>query len=211
MASFTVSCTDTTVTMRVTGIKSGQTVRFYVRVDPGSTVYANQTYTATSTSMTRTFSGLKAGTDYACNVNLDGSAWIGTKYFTTDSPAIKIDPWSWSSSNGSASAAQTRSAYTAVTNKGSVGNFSYLVWNDMVDKVKEILDANGDTWNTRFASYSATRMSAGDKKLTATKFNSLRYNIGLRYSTGIDTVYSGNTVYGWYFTTLAYCINEMIK
>lgn len=210
MASFTVSCTDTTVTMRVTGIKSGQSIRFYVRIDPGSTVYADRTYTATATYMTRTFSGLKPGTDYACNVKVD-DAWVGTAYFTTDAPEVKIDPWSWTSSNGSASAAQTRNAYSAVTSKGSLGNFSYLVWNDMVDKVKEILDANGDTWNTRFASYSATRMSDWDKTLTATRFNSLRYNVGLRYSTGIDTVYSGGTVYGWYFTTIASCMNGMIK
>lgn len=80
----------------------------------------------------------------------------------------------------------------------------------MVDKVKEILDAKGMTWNNTFMSYAATRMSSGDKSLTATRFNSLRYNIGLHYSTGINTVSRGDTVYGWYFITLANCINNMI-
>ena len=90
MASFSVSCGETTVTMRVSGLKSGQTVQFYVRIDPGSTVYVNSTYTATSSSMTKTFSGLKAGTDYACNVKLDNKDWIGTQYFTTNKAAKEL-------------------------------------------------------------------------------------------------------------------------
>ena len=80
----------------------------------------------------------------------------------------------------------------------------------MVDKVREILDAKGLAWSNNFASYSATKMSYGDKVLTAARFNSLRYNIGLHYSTGINTVRTGDTVYGWYFTTLANCINNWI-
>lgn len=210
MASFTVSCTDTTVTMRVSGLKSGQKVRFYVRIEPGSTVYVDRTYTATSSSLSKSFSGLKPSTDYACNVKLDDTTWIGTRYFTTDSPEIKVEPWSWSKSNGDASASQTSAAYSAVRNKGKVSGFSYLVWNDMVDKVREILDAKGLAWSNNFASYSATKMSYGDKVLTAARFNSLRYNIGLHYSTGINTVRTGDTVYGWYFTTLANCINNWI-
>lgn len=210
MASFTVSCTDTTVTMRVSGLKSGQKVRFYVRIDPGSTVYVDRTFTATSSSLSKSFSGLTPGTDYACNVKLDDKTWIGTRYFTTDTPEIKVDPWSWSQSNGDASASQTRAAYSAVSSKGRVSDFSYLVWNDMVDKVREILDAKGLAWSNNFASYSATKMSYGDKVLTAARFNSLRYNIGLHYSTGINTVRTGDTVYGWYFTTLANCINNWI-
>lgn len=211
MASFTVSCTDTTVTMRVSGLKSGQKVRFYVRIDPGSTVYVDRTYTATSSSLSRSFSGLKPSTDYACNVKLDDTTWIGTRYFTTDSPEIKVEPWSWSRSNGDASASQTSAAYSAVRNKGKVSGFSYLVWNDMVNKVKEILDAKGLSWNNRFASYAGTLMSSGSRTLTATKFNSLRYNIGLHYSTGIDTVFRGDTVYGWYFTTLTSCMNYWLN
>ena len=210
MASFTVSCTDTTVTMRVSGLKSGQKVRFYVRIDPGDTVYVDRTFTATSSSLSKSFSGLTPGTDYACNVKLDDKTWIGTRYFTTDTPEIKVDPWSWSRSNGNASASQTSAAYSAVRNNGSLSSFSHLVWNDMVDKVREILDAKGLAWSNNFASYSATKMSYGDKVLTAARFNSLRYNIGLHYSTGINTVRTGDTVYGWYFTTLANCINNWI-
>lgn len=212
MASFTITnYTDTSVTIKVTGITSGQEIRFYVREDPDPGYSAaDKTYTASATYMTRTLSGLSPGKDYACNVKLDGTTWIGVQYFTTAESSVSVEEWSWTSSNGNASASQTKSAYSAAANKGSTGKFSYLVWNDMVDKVYEILDATDGAWNSKYASYSATKMSSSDKSLTAKRFNSLRYNIGLHYSTGIGEVYRGDTVYGWYFTTLANCINSWI-
>lgn len=210
MASLSVSCTDTSVTMRVTGIKSGQTIRFYVRYDPDTKVsVVDKKYTASATYMTRTFYGLSPETDYACNVEVD-TDWIGTEYFTTDSPAVTVDSWSWSSSNGSATASQTQAAYSAIRNHGKVSNFSYLVWNDLVDKVREVQEAKGVSWSTNYLSLSRTKMSASDKKLTAARFNSLRYNIGIYYSTGIQEVSRGDTVYGYYFTTLTNCINNWI-
>lgn len=118
--------------------------------------------------------------------------------------------WSWSASNGSASASQTSAAYSAVVNKTAVTNFSYLVWNDLVDKVKKILDATGDSWDSSYATYANTKMTSSDKTLTATKFNSLRYNIGSHYSTGIYDVAPNDDVLGSYFITLASCINSWI-
>lgn len=159
-----------------------------------------------------TFSGLKSGTTYDISVSITAPGWTRVVELDTtaetDSPSI--EPWSWSKSNGSASASQTSAAYSAIRNKGSLSSFSYLVWNDMVNKVKEIVDAKGWGWSNNFSSYSATLMSSADKNLTAIRFNSLRYNIGLHYSTGINTVSRGDTVYGWYFTTLANCLNNMI-
>lgn len=210
MASFKISSyTDSSVTIAVTGIQSGQTIRFYVREDPGNTVAADKSYTASATYMTRTLSGLSPDTDYACNVKVDDS-WIGTQYFTTESASISVEEWSWSSSNGTATSSQTSKALSAVKNKGSLLNFSYLVWNDLVDKVKEVQEAKGKSWMTKYASYSATKMSSSDKRLTTTRFNSLRYNIGYYYSTGIPEVSKGDIVYGYYFTTLANCINQWI-
>lgn len=122
----------------------------------------------------------------------------------------KVKKWSWNSSNGAASSQQTKSAYAAISNQGETSKFSYLVWNDMADKVYETLSAKNLRWNSRFASYENTRMSSSDKTLTAARFNSLRYNIGLHYSTGINTVNKGDTIYGWYFTTLTNCLNNWI-
>ena len=80
----------------------------------------------------------------------------------------------------------------------------------MCSKVIEIENAAGLTWSTKYASYADTKMSSSDKALTAKRFNSLRYNIGRSYSTGINEVSSGDIVYAWYFTTLARCMNEWI-
>lgn len=127
-----------------------------------------------------------------------------------DLPIPTVEPWSWTASNGSASATATRTAHAAVTGRGKTTSFSYLVWNDMVDKVREILEAKGLSWDARFASYANTKMTSSDKVISAARFNSLRFNIGSHYSTGIDTVGRGDLVYGSYFTTLTNCVNEWI-
>lgn len=165
-----------------------------------------------SSGGTFTFKGLNAGTAYDISVSITAPGWGYTVDLeeTAETDAISIAPWSWSNSNGSASASQTKAAYSAIKNQGNLSDFSYLVWNDMVDKVKEILRAKGFYWNELYASYNDTRMTSGDRELTAKRFNSLRYNIGSRYPTGINTVYSGDTIYGWYFTTLTDCMNNWI-
>lgn len=133
---------------------------------------------------------------------------------------MDITPWSWDISNGNASASQTETAYSAVQgkqtysarqSKGLLSDFSHLVWNDMIDKVKKILDILGESWDDKYASYVDTKMSSLDKVLTAKRFNSLRYNIEIHYPTGIDEVSTGDIVYGSYFTTLADCINSWIE
>lgn len=131
-------------------------------------------------------------------------------YVQPPEKTISITKWSWTASNGNASASQTQAAYSAVVNKTAVTNFSYLVWNDLCDKVKEILDATGGSWDSTYATYANTKMTSSNKTLTATKFNSLRYNIGSHYSTGIADVASNDDVLGSYFTKLASCINGWI-
>ena len=131
-------------------------------------------------------------------------------YVQPPEKTISITKWSWTASNGNASASLTQAAYSAVVNKTAVTNFSYLVWNDLCDKVKEILDATGGSWDSTYATYANTKMTSSNKTLTATKFNSLRYNIGSHYSTGIADVASNDDVLGSYFTKLASCINGWI-
>lgn len=170
---------------------------------------------APENSATYTFSGLSAGTTYTIKARVYTSTW--ESWFetteTTNSATPTITPFSWgttASSNGSATATETRNAYKAVNNRTAVSNFSYKVWNDMVDKVLEIFDANGWTWSTTYATAANTKMSSSSKTLTAKRFNSLRYNIGSHYSTGISTVSSGDIVYGSYFNTLVNCMNALI-
>ena len=158
-----------------------------------------------------TIAGEAIGTSH---YNWDGG-WDDAPYSLRDSIEIKIKSkkpplWSWTSSNGSATASQTQDAYNALIGKDVVTKFSYLVWNDMVNKVKAMLDSIGESWNSSYATYENTLMTSSDKTLTATKFNSLRFNIGSHSSTGITDKYTGDDVYGSYFTTLANHLNIWI-
>lgn len=209
-------CTTDSISARLVGINTDYPnnkvrVTFYVAGSQVSSfTFAGVPSSGTTKWMTKT--GLKPGTRYSVSIEAEDlvTGWSNSWSDRVTTDKILVSAWSWSSSNGTASASQTKAAYTALTNNGSTSDFSYLVWNDMCSKVIEIENAAGLTWSTKYASYADTKMSSSDKVLTATRFNSLRYNIGRSYSTGIDTVYPGDTVYAWYFTTLARCMNEWI-
>ena len=209
-------CTTDSISARLVGINTDYPnnkvrVTFYVAGSQVSSfTFAGVPSSGTTKWMTNT--GLKPGTRYSVSIEAEDlvTGWSNSWSDRVTTDKILVSAWSWSSSNGTASASQTKAAYTALTNNGSTSDFSYLVWNDMCSKVIEIENAAGLTWSTKYASYADTKMSSSDKVLTATRFNSLRYNIGRSYSTGINEVASGDTVYAWYFTTLARCMNEWI-
>ena len=187
MASFTVSCGETTVTMRVSGLTKGQSVRFYVRIDPGSTVYADGTYTATASSMTKTFSGLKAGTKYACNVELDNKTWIGTKYFTTDSAAIpRPSDWSWHSSIYS----------------GGYIKLTATEWNDFTARINDFRTYKG------LSKYSFTRVSRGTN-ISASIVNEATNAIRAMNSVATSNVYSGDNISASFFNSLKNALNNI--
>ena len=156
---------------------------------------------------------LQQGTSYIINVKYANnssqtySGWLGETTVTTGVPLSK---WSWSASNGNATATQTSNAYTAVTSNGYTTSFSYLVWNDMCDKVKEVLDVFGYPWSPNFLNLANTKMSSSDKEMTADRWNSLRYNVGSHYTTGISEVDVGDIIYGSLFTTLMTSVNNWI-
>lgn len=209
-------CTTDSISARLVGINTDYPnnkvrVTFYVAGNQVSSfTFAGVPSSGTTKWMTKT--GLKPGTRYSVSIEAEDlvTGWSNSWSDRVTTDKILVSAWSWSSSNGTASASQTKAAYTALTNNSSTSDFSYLVWNDMCSKVIEIENAAGLTWSTKYASYADTKMSSSDKVLTATRFNSLRYNIGRSYSTGINEVASGDTVYAWYFTTLARCMNEWI-
>ena len=89
---------------------------------------------------------------------------------------MAITPWDWNRSNGSASAAQTRTAYAALLTQSNTTNFSRYVWNDLVNKINEVVRALSRSWNAQYASLSATRASYLYQSWTAAMFNSARLN-----------------------------------
>ena len=153
-----------------------------------------------------------AGTTYYFWIRLIDITSTGTTTACVKPPP-SVKPWDWNASNGSASASSTKAAYTAVTTKGETTAFSYLVWNDLVDKVLEALAAEDESWNTngsKYLSAASTKMTSSDKKLTAARFNALRWNIGTHYSTEITDRSKGDPVLGEYFTILTSSLNSWI-
>lgn len=142
-----------------------------------------------------------------------------------------IDKWDWEASNGSANATVTSAAYDAVLYKKSTKNFSHLVWNDMVDKVKAICDEAVGWWDSAsyglsYANTKAVANANGEYVLTANMFNTLRNNLeiaGISEKVGLSKiptgtssgkiphpVITGDTVYGHYFITLTDYMNSCI-
>ncbi len=153
-----------------------------------------------------------AGATYYVYVRLLYPQYTGRATFWVIPPSATpyITKWSWQTTNGTASIAETQTAYTSLRPGGTVSAFSHKVWNDMCDKVNEILTLTGRVWNAQYAPFNATKMTESDRTLTAARFNSLRFNIGRWYATGIDQVSSGDIVRADYFLTLAAKINEWI-
>lgn len=171
-------------------------------------------------------SSLKAGTRYYFRATLGylsstgADVWLDfnpdnvvTDYFDTEEPQIIIDPWSWSLSNGVATVAQTQRAYQFI--RGQISNstsgyFSYKVWNDMVDKVAEVMTVTRGGWDSYYMSQSATKVSSGEN-LSARKFNSLRNNVDLLQASGVPYVSNGDPIYGEYFTKMMDAVNRRIN
>ncbi|MFA6731006.1 MAG: hypothetical protein WCR95_08445, partial [Eubacteriales bacterium] len=142
---------------------------------------------------------------------------------------MAITPWSWTSSNGTATASQTQAAYAAITSNGNTSNFHRNVWNDLINKVNQVLAALNLSWVDIYASLSNTRMNYSYEDLTAARFNSVRSNtrymswswainpslpgyVGRDSFIGIGSVGENNAdvVYGRYFLELADRLNVVI-
>lgn len=139
-----------------------------------------------------------------------------------------ISLWTWNDSNGSATKEETMAAYSAITNQGSVSNFSYKVWNDLVDKINEVILNIKSEWITTYGTYLNTKMSNEDKELTAKRFNAAVTNTYYMWWSWVNdqssegytgrkefhgtSRYGNNSdkVYGQYFVELAEKINVMI-
>ena len=123
----------------------------------------------------------------------------------------EVEAWDWNISNGNASAQQTKLAYQAITSQGSLDDFSYVVWNDMVNKVIQIVDARGVVWNADYGTEDDTKMTSIDRELTATRFNALWWNLSHFVTvSGAKKVSVGDLVFGSYFIALTESMNKSI-
>lgn len=220
----TVSFTKTgKVTIRTTGsihtIGWLGTTSEWDRGRPTSYIEEDDGFGETSPNFSMSYD-VQAGTTYYIwfrGWGSGGASGVTNLKISDVEEEIAVDKWSWSAPNGSASKQQTSDAYSAVVNKYDTRNFSHLVWNDMVDKVYEIILASTKWWDSTYATYNDTKMHSAPYELTAVMFNSLRNNIeivanriNLGYTTGIGRVYPNDEVYGYYFTTLTDYMNDCI-
>lgn len=217
MANFDViEYGDDYLATEVSGLSSGYaaTRRFTYYLDDVQVAVITMAPGPTYTNYT--YRNLQPNTRYDLRVKIQrNSDGLFLDELTTYGYTLDNRPelWDWNTSNGSASYSQTRNAYNAITSQGRPSNFSYLVWNDIVDKLMEVLDWLGVGWSSQHLSYSATRMSSGDRTMTADRINSVIYNIGVNYNRfPLEDIYKrSDAVLGQYFITITNGINSIIN
>lgn len=204
-----VSTTKNSITYKLSAIANA--VSYYVLCRNAST---GAEVDMTTTSLQNTFSWLLSDTTYVLNyygVDEYGSHGPFMPTGLTVQTKNDIEPWDWASSNGSASAAQTSQAYTAITSNGKFSQFSYLVWNDMVDKAVEIINARGASWNNDYGTASQSKVTSSNSILYAQQFNALWWNLSHFITvTGAQKAVSGAKIYGSYFIALTNAMNNII-
>ena len=91
MAAYSYSYTYRTVTISVTGLKSGTNIVFYYR--KSSVTKATEIHrTSSGSTFKETITGLDASTSYTINVHVDGVGFLGSKTFKTNAlPTFTID------------------------------------------------------------------------------------------------------------------------
>lgn len=222
---FTVELYGNTVRGKLTGYPSDAIYFHFYYQEVGSSTWERDGYIE-ATSSYYYYQNLSQGKSYKFRVFYNAEE-SDSEYIYCDDVIdipIALEKWSWTSSNGSATTSQTKKAYTAITSQGKLTDFSYLVWNDMVDKAVEILDASGKTWLTKndntgatYATATNTRMTSSDREMTALRFNSLKFQIGNKigtgttdYPNGIQDVERGDKILGEYFVIFGSKLNDWI-
>ena len=160
MASYGISYTAMSVTFTVTGVYSGQTVRFFVRLLNDNNPVVDQQATASGSSITRTFPGLSPSTTYVANAGIVSGitpSWIGAQQFTTPGdggggPARPVN-WSW---------------WSAIYSGGPV-NISAGEWNAFCARINEFRAYRGlpGYWFTTVSSGNAIYADVVNQAWTA--------------------------------------------
>lgn len=194
------TATQTSISITLNSVTSATT--YYARINGGS--WQSGSYPGPFN-----FTGLTKNTTYTIEYYCSAIGYINSNTNSssiTTPDNVKPDPWSWSASNGSASSAQTQAAYNAVikTSGYDLSDFSYLVWNDLIDKVDAFA-----VYKSSSAVESGAKMTTSDKALSALRFNKLLVAVNAMASTGITSRSAGQLVYGSYFTTITSTLNNI--
>jgi hypothetical protein len=206
VASFKVTADKTTATIAVTAAASFTATWSYFCHKTG-TNSSRVTIGEYTGSFEYTITGLDSGTDYVINLayKVEDGEWKSISDTSQEFRTFAIPKlWSWTASNGNATAAQTKSALALLQNHGLTADFSRNVWNDLADRVGDLANEAGNKWITTYSKDAqAARVTSSGDGLTAKKFNALVNNLQfpLFTWTGKDTTTAGHlgrlTMYGW--------------
>lgn len=203
--------TSTTISLTLGAISNATS--YLIAYRPSSTSTADSVET---TSRTYTLTGLEPNTEYAINYrglsDYGMGPYMPDPVYATTEPESVVEPWSWTSSNGSATAAQTENAYSILLGNRVADDFSHNVWNDLIDKIVEMREAQGLSWTTNGGVYltaSECKVSSGDT-LTAEIYNSMKVNVGSISSTDIQDVEPGDEITGYHITHVVDVLNDII-
>ena len=122
--------------------------------------------------------------------------------------------WSWSIGNVNATAAQTQTAYQAITSNGRTRDFSVIVWNDIIDKIIEQRQSWGDVAWSQIGVPLMTAYMAPGEQMTAAIFYSAVQNMppihpwAWEATLGRKEIRKGDTCFGAYFIYLTDGLNH---
>lgn len=191
MANFNLEdYTSDAVTFRITGLAIGDTVRFFVRLySDTSDVTVDRTYSATSSTMTKTFTGLKPNTRYAYNFWHNGTiVYSSGPSFTTEKAVEVTRPrdWAW---------------YSTIRSGGTV-RLSASEWNAFCTRINEFREYKG------LSNYNFTTVYRGDD-ISANIVNQARSAIYSMNRNVPSSAVSGGTMYASFFTGLSDALNSI--
>lgn len=194
MATFKITnITYESVTFKVTGLTKGDTVQFYVRLaSDSSDQTVNKTYTATSTTMTKTFYGLEPETTYKYNFWLNGSVvYSSGPSFTTEAEPTVSRPWDWA-------------FYSTIVSGGKIG-LTALEWNNFCARINEFRDYCG------LSSYNFTTVVKGKTLISASIVNEARTAISaMPHTVSLPSkAASGGTITAYFFNRLVAALNSI--
>lgn len=152
-ASFEISnITATTITFDVSNLESGQSVRFYVVNNETGDYAVDNSYTATGTTMSKTFSGLSPITTYRVNVEINDAYLCGTQTVTTLNENGRPTDWEWISTVA----------------KGVEINLTAAEWNYFTSRINMFRTYAG------LSSYNFTKAISGETEISAAIINEAR-------------------------------------
>ena len=167
-----------------------------------SSLVGNTTTPPYATETSFSYWGLIPSTWYHLDVkiyNEDKSTLFVSLYTDAATESAPVEPWYWNTVE-----------LNAFNGHGNFSVLTALRWNDFCDRINATCIAASGSWITDYTTLSGAKASSSGVALTALMFNSARYNIGARVSTGIAEVSTGDTIYGWYFITLQDKLNQWI-